>query len=264
MSANQLVDEMPGIGHNQPPIDELLAPFRERQVAVIEVAKTALIVDRESARKVLDLEQTIQALDKELEEERERRKRPYLDICRQIDETFGAITGPLRTVRYGENGRGGLRGMLTTWDREERERVQAERERREAEARRAEAEAEAARRIADQGRVNGGNITAELAAIQAEETARRLAQQAATVVAEPLRSNLGQLSVRREITFTIVDLRKLLGWMLRQHGLKAQVEQAARTIMGKYLRGLGVQNVERGIEIPGVVAGTERVATVRS
>lgn len=265
MSANQLLDEMmPGIGHNMPPLLDL-EPHRERQAELLEVAKTARIIDEASAAKVLDLDRQLRAFLADIEKEREEKKKPFLTLCRQIDADYGSLTVPLKLASVGESGRDGIRGMLSQWDRQERERVDAERQRREAEARQAEAEAEAARRLADEQRGRGSNnLAAELEAMQAADNARRLAEAAAAVVHHPLRSNLGQLGLRREITFTIIDLRKCLGWMLRQHGLQSQIEQAARTILGKYLRGLGVEAIDRGVEIPGVAAGTERVATVRS
>lgn len=264
MSANQLVDEItPGIGHNLPPLDEqiaeVIAPLKMRQAAGLAVALTARIVDQPSAEKVLDLDRQLKAIEDDMEVARKELKAPYLAACRLIDGRFDAVTGPLRTARTD------CRGMIGAWQRQQEARARAERERLQAEQRRAEAEAEAARRAAQENRAAGSvNVADELSAMQAEEQARRLAERAAAVRVEPLRSATGTAGVRREITFTVTDLRKCLGWMLKQHGIAGQLEQAVRTILGKYLRGLGVQTVERGIEIPGVATGTEKVATVRS
>lgn len=268
-AANQLLeDSVPGIGHNMPPLDdvltEILAPFVERGNAMLEVAKTAIIIDKASAEKVLDLERLFKGLDKDLEERREEMKRPFLEACRQIDRQFGAVSGPLRVARLGDNGRGGLRGMIDTWTRRQEEIAAAERQRLLAEQRQREAEAEAARRAAEENRARGSiNIGDELAVLQAEEAARRLGDKAAATRPDPLRSHRGQVGQQRQITFQITDLRKLLGWMLRQAGLKAKVEQGARTIIGTYLRGLGVDTVARGVEIPGLEASVEKTMTVR-
>jgi hypothetical protein len=54
-----------------------------------------------------------------------------------------------------------------------------------------------------------------------------------------------------DINFKIVSLDELLGWLLEQAKLKAQIEQAARTIMGKHLRSLDVEAIKR-VTIPGL------------
>jgi hypothetical protein len=263
MSANQLVDDARfGIGGNNPPLDEylpeLLAPYAARQVQMIEVAKTARVIDRESAEKVVDLDVMLKGLAAELETQREQLKRPYLEACRLIDREFGGLTGPLGVARNS------ARLMLTSWNRAEEERAEAVRQRLEAERRHAEAEAEAARRAAEQKRAAGSNsVAAELEAMQAEEQARRLERQAAAITPEPLRSHLGAVGTRREIDFKVIDLRKLLGWTLKTPGLAAQIEQAARTIVGKYLRGLGVAAIDQGIAIPGLEVRIEKQAQVR-
>lgn len=263
MSANQLVAEAtPGIGHNRGPLAEYLqeelAPFRSRQNEMIEVAKTARIIDQESAEKLVDLDRLIKGLADELEAQREQMKRPYLDACRLIDREFGVITQPLAVARKG------ARDMLTSWRRAEEERAEAERRRLESERRQAEAEAEAARRAAEEKRAKGSaSIADELEAMRATEQARRLERQAAASAPEPLRSHLGTVGTRREIDFKVIDLRKLLGWMLKTPGIAGQIEQAARTIVGKYLRGLGVAAIDRGIDIPGLEVRIERQAQIR-
>jgi hypothetical protein len=263
MSANQLVDDARfGIGGNQPPLDEylpeLLAPFRTRQAQMIEVAKSARIIDRESAEKVVDLDVLIKGLAAELETQREQLKRPYLDACKLIDGQFGALTQPLGVARNS------ARLMLTSWNRAEEERAEAVRQRLEAERRQAEAEAEAARRVAEEKRTAGSNsVAAELEAMQAEEQARRLADRAATVAAEPLRSHLGAVGTRREIDFQVINLRTLLSWMLKTPGIAGQLQAAASTIMSRYLRGLGVAAIEQGVDVPGLEVRIQKQAQVR-
>src|SRR4029077_15117020 len=107
------------------------------------------------------------------------------------------------------------------------------------------------------------SIAAEIEAMQAAEQARRLERPAAGVAPEPLRSHLGAVGVRRTIDFNITDMRKLLTWMLRTPGIVGQIEQAARTIVGKYLHSLGVAAVDRGIAIPGVEVRIEKQVQVR-
>jgi hypothetical protein len=61
----------------------------------------------------------------------------------------------------------------------------------------------------------------------------------------------GQTGRSHNINFKIVSLDELLGWLLGQAKLKAQIEQAARTIMGKHLQSLDVETIERAT-IPGL------------
>jgi len=60
----------------------------------------------------------------------------------------------------------------------------------------------------------------------------------------------------------VTDIRKLLGWMIKQP-MKGNIEQAVRTIMGAYLRQLGVDAVARGIEIPGLSVWIDTQAAIR-
>jgi hypothetical protein len=272
MTHNQLVaSEEPGSfprDHNQPPleerIEEELALLWPRQAALLERAATAKIASEEDAAKVIDLGQIMRAFEQDTDRQREEMKRPYLQAARLIDAKFGAIIQPVARARAGEDGRSGLRGMLTTYTRRVEAEKQAERDRLQAEQRQREAEAEAARRAAENKRTGSEGIADELAVLQAEEAAAAAQRKADAIRPdEPIRSNLGAARLHREITFKLVDVRKAAGWIIKQHGLKGQLEQAIRTILGKHLRALGVDMVERGVDIPGVEAGIEKVAGVR-
>jgi hypothetical protein len=82
---------------------------------------------------------------------------------------------------------------------------------------------------------------------------------------DPIRSDLGTVGTRRNIVFKILDLRLLIGWMLRGD-LRTPLEQAASTLVDRHLRSLGVKAVEQGGagRIPGLDVRIEHTTTVRS
>jgi hypothetical protein len=256
----------PGIGHNNPPLAESLADElatdKARAAELIEAATESQIASDDDAAKVTSLIGLIRAHEKKLDGDREQRKRPFLESCRIVDATYAAVIRPLSLARAGADGRGGLGAMLTVWQRKREAEAAAERARIEDERRRQEEEAERARRAAEAAKANGsGSLSAELEAIAARERADDLARQAETIRPEPIRTSVGAATMRREIAFEIVDIRKALGWLVKNRG--NEITQAARTIIGKHLASLGVDAVERGVEIPGASARIERRAQVR-
>lgn len=264
-----LADAGRGIGDNSgtAPLAELLgeeiAADKARADELIAAAEEAKIANDDDASKVATLIALLRDLEKKLDKAREDRKRPYLESCRTIDAAYGAVIRPLVLRRAGVDGRSGLSGILTIWQRKREDEARAERARIEAEQRRKEEEAEAAHRAAEEAKTKGaGSVAAELEAIRRAEEAEALARQAETIRPDPIRTALGSVNTRREIAFEVTDIRKLLGWMLKQP-MKGQVEQAARTIMGAYLKSLGVEAVARGVEIPGLSARVESRAQVR-
>lgn len=257
---NQLVAEaaIPGIGHNRPPLgeelDEELREHRDRHGQLVALAGEAVIIDEISAGKCTDLVAMIAALERELDEERKRRIRPYLEAQRLINDRYNSLIVGLEHARQGENGRGGLRGMLTAWADKKEAEAEAERQRLLEQARQREEEAARARAEAEEkARSSQGGISAELDALHAADQAERLQQRADAIRAEPTRSHLGQVSRRRDFSFRIENLRLLLGWLIKQPGLKNNIEQSARTILGSHFRSIGVDAIERGgVNIPGV------------
>lgn len=254
--------------HNQPPLElrlnEELASFNERAAALVEVAATAIIVDDVSASKVVDLAGLMRELESALTDRRAELKRPYQEAQRLIDQAFVAAISPLARARVGEDGRGGLRGMLSQYQARREAEAAAERGRLAEEQRKREEDAAAARRAAEAKREAGkGTVGDELAALKAEDEAADLGRRAAAVRPEPIRAQLGQVSQVRSIAFKITDLRKALSWAVRS-GLEDKVAQALRTIVGAWLRQLGVDAIERGaVDIPGVEVSIERQASIR-
>lgn len=250
----------PGIGHNAPPLDEQLADEMveaiARAEALIEAAKSSQIAGDDDAAKVATLVKMMRDHERDLKLAHDTRKQPFLDAGRTIDAAYNAHTGPLAAARAA------LGKMLDAWEDRRRREADAERARIEAEQRRQEEEAERAREAAEAAKANGkGSIAAELDAIRAQEDADRLARQAATMRPEPIRTLTGAVTTRREIAFEITDVRKALGWLVRNRG--NEITQAARTIIGKHLQSVGVDAVERGISLPGIEARIEKRAQVR-
>lgn len=272
---NQLAIELdrPGIGHNQPPLDQQLtaeiAPHIPRVDDLAAVSATAAIIDEESERKVADLFRMIAELEVELDTAREARKKPFLEAGRLVDATFNPQIARLKLIRLGPDGRtGGLRGMLTAAEAKRRAAAEAARREAEAERQRQQAEADKLRQEAEEKATAGEarSVADELARLQAQERADAAARQVEAIRPEPIRSHLGRVGVTGRVEFTISDLRKLLGWMLKQSALRSAIETAVRdTIMPRYFRGLGVKSVEAGAarDIPGIEVRIEQIANVR-
>jgi hypothetical protein len=245
-----------GIGGNLPPLGEQLAeeiaPLRDRADDLIAVAETAVIIDTESAEKVINLGQLMAALEKELDAAREARGKPFLEAKRAVDGAYNPLIGKMRA------GRDALRAMLNTFRQKIEAEAEAQRQAALAEQRRREEEAAAAAERA----MATANVSAALASLKAQEEAAAAARRVEAIRPEPLRAQLGSLGSQRSIAFDIADTRKLVAWMVKQP-MKGNLDQALRTIMGAYLRQLGVDAVARGIEIPGLSAWVDTNAAIR-
>lgn len=253
-----LARRAPNLGHNKPPLAEALDAevevWRRRSEEILALVGDAVIIDAESAKKVTDLAAKTKDLEDELDKARLARGKPFRDAQALVNSTFDALIRPLKLAREGEDRRGGLRGMLTVFDNKVRAEAEAERRRLEAEQRQREAEAAEAQKKAEEAARAGaaGQVNAELAAARTREAADQARLRAEAVRPIPIRSHLGQVSRRREFRFEITDLGATIAWLITQPGHKNNVEQSVRTIVGSYLRSLGVDAVARGVEIPGI------------
>lgn len=255
----------PGIGHNRPPLaeslDEELAPLRGRQEQLLAVARAAVIVDDDSAKKVIDLVAQLRAFETEIDDARKKRAAPYVSAHRLINDSFGALLNAVALARQGADGRGGLRATLTAYEDKREAEAEAERRRAREEQRRREEDAAAARRKAEEAAAAGqGSVAAHMEALKAEDEAERAARRAEAIRPEPIRSHLGQASRRREIRFEVEDIRKALGWLLKHEGLVNNLRQAVNTMLGTHLRSIGIAAVEAGVSIPGVRAWVDKGA----
>lgn len=256
-----------GIGDNSgaAPLSEILteelATDKARTDALIEAAQSSRIASDDDAAKVTTLIALMRNHEKALDQAREARKRPFLESCRVVDAAYGAAIRPLVLARAGADGKSGLGGMLTTWQRRREDEARKERELIQAEQRRQAEEAERARQAAEDAKAQGaGSVAAELDAIRAQEEADRLARQAETIRPEPIRTAVGAVNMRREIAFEIADVRKALGWLVKNR--TSEIGQAARTIIGSHLRSMGVE-AAASADIPGVAVTITSRAQVR-
>lgn len=263
MADNQLDIEMPAnprehIGANLPPLAEQLAeeaaPLRDRSRALTEVAKTALIVDEESASKIVNLVSMARAIEKEAKEAHDARKAPFLEAGRAVDAAYNEITGPMAQIVTT------LRRMLTEFENKREAKARAEREKAEAEQRARQEEADRLAREAQEK----ASVGAQLDAMQAQEKADAAARRAEAIRPAPLRSALGQVATVRQKAVKITDLRKLLGWMIKQP-MKGGIEAEALRMMQAYVRAnVEFDAIEAGkVAIPGVEITIERSASVR-
>jgi hypothetical protein len=255
--------------HNQPPLSERIAeavePLLTKRAELLALAETSVIIDDESAGKVLDLIKILHGFEKAVDAQRDEMMRPYLEMVREINAAFNGLAGPVTLARVGPDGRGGLVLMQRRYDAQREAAAQAERDRLLAEQRQREAEAEAARRAAEEkARAGKGSVADELAVMQAQEAANRLARQATAIRPQPVRSHLGSVGHTRRIAFEITDLRKCLGWLLRST-LRTKLQKAADDLIRGHLRELGVDAVEAGAvaDVPGLSARVVREAQVR-
>lgn len=251
-----------GIGHNQPPLsevlDEELATHRARRDELVRVAETAVIVDEESASKVIDLIALCRAFETEIDDRRKELVKPYREAEKAINDRHNRLRLDVQVARQGTSGTGGLRGLLTAWD--DRKKAAAEQDRQKAE-RLAKAKALAAeenRRKVEQAAGGKGAVAAELEALRAEEEAEHAAAQAESIRPEPTRGHMGQVSRKREIRFDITDPLAFASWLISQPGLQNNLRQALMTICGQHLRALGVEAVAAGVNIPGVTTRVEQ------
>ncbi len=249
----------PGIGHNRPPLEETIAeelgPWRAQRDQLVKTAASVAILDDESAKKVSDL--IIQMKDAEalIKDARTKRKRPYLEGGRYIDAQFNPVEQAIAVAREAAQ-----RALTVYDDRRKAETAAAERKAREEQAQR-EREAAAARQKAEEAAAAGKTSVADnLAALRAEEEAEKAAQRARVIRPEPIRSTLGQVMRRREIKIDLLvgktakddGLRLLIGWVLKATGGRSAMIEPAMTFLRRHLTALGVDAVEKGIEVPGV------------
>jgi len=251
----------PGIGHNQPPLQEALteelAPSLSRADRLIDVASRSVIVDETSAGKLVDLVRQLKELHDELDSSRLARTRPFRDAQKAINDHYHALQLKLTMAIGGASGRDGCVGQLTKWDDRKKAELDADRRRLAEEARKREEEAAAARAAAE-AKAQAGKIdpAAELEALKASDEAERLARRAEAIRHEPTRSQLGQTTRRKQIRFEIQDFAARLRDIMRSPR-RAQVEQLVHKLTEHELRDLGVAAVESGVQIIGVRAWVE-------
>jgi len=256
---SDLTNTLAGLGHNLPPLDEILreeiAPHLERDDELIAAATQSRIAGLDDAERVTTLVALIRDQERILARAHEERKAPFLRDGRLVDRAYHPEIKRLLATRTE------LERMLTRWKATRDEEARLERERLAEQQRLREAEADHARAVAEAAKANGtGSIAAELDAIRAQEEADSLARQAETVRPQAIRTAAGSVAMRREITFKLTDEKKAIAWLYKNR--RSEIIQAARTIIGAHLRSMGVDAAQNA-DIPGVTVTIESKATVR-
>lgn len=244
-----LVNEtVPGMGHNEPNLEDMLLEesaelAARRDQLLLGVSRApAIIADEETSGKVADLVRLIAACMKGAESARVNRKEPYLASSRLIDAVYKRITDPLdkakRTVEQ----------RLTIY---QRAKAEAERHAREAEAQRAREEAERLRREAEEA---AAALTTEedlTQAIHADEAAEQAAADAAQA-AKVAEANAAELSRSRGDYGAVASLRTFWDFRdfsremidlnaLRAHLNEEDIKKAVRSFIragGRELKGV--------------------------
>lgn len=244
-----------GIGHNNPPIAEvvaeLFAPHAERVRPWVEAAgRVPDIADPETADKAVSLAARLAKEVKDIDKVRADAKQPYLEASRAIDGYAKTIITDVDAAR------GAVTAKLNAWQSELGRRERIERERREAEERawreeaaRIEREAreaeERARREAEEARLREieadpehqrqaaakraelerqareaeqRRVDAELAAQRAADEAEARRRQEAAAKPTQLRSEYGAVASQRTITeYEVADAAKLGLWLMKNN-----------------------------------------------
>ena len=237
----------PGIGHNSPPLSELLreetADLVKRKDALLAACERVpeAIQDETTSGRVADLIKLMIKCRQQAKKDHQARKEPFLEDGRLVDGAYKAITDPLDRAKVL------VENKLTQYQRQVAEE---QRRLREAEARRQAEEATRQRREAEAA-VATLETEADLdAAITAEELARQaaadaaLAQRATTVKAAELSRLRGEYGSTASLTtfwdFDELDrnaidletLRPYLDVAMIEKAIRIYIRSGARTLKG--------------------------------
>jgi hypothetical protein len=248
-----------GIGHNLPPLGELLVEetqeLRARIAEHVAAAQERAVVATEDDAEKATLQLAImRELNTEADAARVARKAPYLEAGRQVDAHFADLVFPLvgpspkqkMTGAYGE-----LHARLDAYRRRHEAAAAAERQKLLAEARAqrdiaqqaerdriaAEQEALAAKNEREYQRSRAAKLEAELAARKAADEAARLDARAEAAEAPAvIHSGYGPKATRRTVyRVEITDLSLALRHALRvdhQH----KIREAVQAVCDRQLR----------------------------
>lgn len=222
------------IGHNRPPLVEVLAEKHADLAAKVEgIADRAnkaprIVTSDEDLAIIGTLIVDARNLFKTADKEREAEKEPFLRGGREVDAFFKVHTDRLN--RIGE----AFRKLADTWTRQ---KAEDERRRLAAEAEKARQEAARQTEIAQRAAEANRTKTAEKHEAKAED-AQRAADEAAAAAASPAADHVRQrmdtgilATAKTEWAFEITDydaipLEKLRPYLKREH-----VEQAIRSLV---------------------------------
>lgn len=231
-----------GIGHNNPPLHELLAEetasLRERAEALTAAAGRAFVEDGETAQRATLLAAQVKAHIKAVDAAREARKAPFLEGERTVDAHFGAIKKAL------DDAAAKVTAMINAYLQAEKRKADAERKRLEEAARAAALEA-----------AKTGDIEAELTAQMRASDAASLAAQAKAVEKPTVVSDYGvKANLRTVWRSEVEDPKKVFAHLLKVDA--AGIAAALADMVAKQVRA-GVR------EIPGTRIWADQSVTIR-
>jgi uncharacterized membrane protein YqiK len=243
--------ETPGIGHNNPPLAEMLveetADLSKRAADLLAGAARATVTDRETAEKATLLVGIMKAFGAKVEELRDARKKPFWDAGKMVDAHFKALRS--KVVGEDPNKLGGeaarIAGLVDQFRRDEEARAAAERRRLEDEARAEREKAEAAARAQREAE--------ERERLAAEESARKIreaeaaARRAGNAATQAEVARLQQAAAAEIAKNEAAARERRLQAELQQERAAALDRQAAATVAVPINAGNGVKAHRRTV-----------------
>lgn len=237
-------DIAPGIGHNAPPLADIIAeetkPLRERADALITSVNNSKIDSPESAAQVATLGNMLRDHREAVETARKAAAKPYDDGKALVQSAYArGILDPLDAAMAA------CRKMLDAWRDHLSALAAAEQRKRDAEAaeaRRVAEEAEKARRDAEAAGDAGAAIKAEMEALQAAERAEKLETGEGAIRPEAMiRTQAGSAGTSTQRVPVVTNIGLCLRWLIENHSaalletlapLIARLTRAKMTIPG--------------------------------
>jgi hypothetical protein len=242
-------DIAPGIGHNAPPLADILTeetkPLRERADALITSVNNSHIDSPESAAAVATLGNIIRGHREAVEAARKAAAQPYDDGKALVQATYArGILDPLDAAMAA------CRKMLDAWRMQLAAEAAAERRKRDAEAaeaRRVAEEAESKKIELEAAGDTSGALAAELRQLQAEEHAEKLTAGEGAIRPEAaIRTQAGMAGTATTVTGKIENIGSFLAWLIRNDPkwLSEILQPRADRLMRSGLSVDGVARVE--------------------
>lgn len=237
----------PGIGHNLPPLPDLLkeetADLSSRAADLVAAAGRCHVEDEDTAGRATTLAQMISAHLKTIDGKRTERKQPILEAGRTIDAHFKALSDPLDSAKRT------VVGLIDAYRREQERKAAEERRKLEEQARQAREAAEAAAQKSD------GSLDAEIEATHRATEAAALEQRAAAVEGPVIQSEYGAKAIGRKVAkHEIEDPLAVFKYLLKTD--KPRAIEAVSEIVGRLVRA-GIR------EIPGARIWEETTTVIR-
>lgn len=251
-------EELYGIGHNAPPLEELLPEetkdLRQRALDLIAMADKLVVSDEKTAGDASTLAKLIRDHAKEVDDKREERKAPFLKDGRTVDTHFNAIRHPL--IGSDPKVRGGkfkeVSDKFEAYQAEKERIAAAERRRLEDLARQERAralEAERQQRLAEEAAVRA-QAEADRRVREAQEAAQKSHDLAAQAEAKRLAHEVDQIRLRNESAAREAQLEAELAATKANDRADDLEKMAIEAVATQVVSSLGVKAVRRTVKEP--------------